>query len=86
MGDQAIPNQVVGFATSEEVPIMKHVIWDGIIGMAYPNQRLKSQGVRPLMDNLMHQRLLEKRGEKNQFAWYLGPNRGSVIFGGADMR
>jgi hypothetical protein len=34
MGDQAVPNQVVGFATSEEVPIMKHVIWDGIIGLA----------------------------------------------------
>lgn len=69
MGDEAIPNQVVGFATSEEVPIMKHVIWDGIIGLAYPNQRLKSQGVRPLMDNMMHQKLLEKRAEKNQFSW-----------------
>jgi len=34
----------------------------------------------------MNQKLLTDRNEKNQFAYYLGSERGSISFGGADMR
>lgn len=34
----------------------------------------------------MNQNLLKARNEKNQFAYYLGSDRGSITFGGADMR
>lgn len=38
------------------------------------------------MDNLVHQNILRNRGELNQVAYYLGPEMGSIIFGGADLR
>ena len=34
----------------------------------------------------MFQGLLTSKGEKNQFAYYLGHDRGAISFGGADMR
>lgn len=34
----------------------------------------------------MSQGLLKSKGEKNQFAYYLGHDRGAISFGGADMR
>ena len=30
--------------------------------------------------------LLKQRNEKNQFAYYLGSDKGAITFGGADMR
>jgi len=38
------------------------------------------------MDTIINQNLLISRNEKNQFAYYLGSDRGSITFGGADMR
>ncbi len=32
----------------------------------------------------MSQHLLTNQGEKNQFAYYLGPKEGSISFGGPD--
>lgn len=60
---------MIGLATSEEVPVLKHVTWDGIVGLAYPTQRLKSQGVLPLLDNLDFQGIFKKRDEAMQFTW-----------------
>ena len=34
----------------------------------------------------MSQGLLASKGEKNQFSYYLGHDRGAISFGGADMR
>ena len=66
--------------------MLDEVVWDGILGLAYPNQNLKNQKILPLFDNIMSQNLLINRGEKNQFAYYLGPETGAITFGGADMK
>lgn len=54
--------------------------------MAYPNKNLRSKGIKPIFDNIISQNILTKRGDKNQFAYYLGQERGAITFGGADMR
>lgn len=86
LGDYALPNQVIGMATKEEVPVLKHVAWDGIVGLAQPTARLKAQGIRPLIDNLEFQGFFKKRQEAMQFTWFLGYQKGSLIMGGADLR
>lgn len=86
VGDLIIPNQVIGIANEVDIPLLDEVIWDGILGLAYPNNNLKKQGISPLFDNIINQSLLIKKGEKNQFAYYLGHDRGSISFGGADMK
>ena len=86
LGDLIIPNQVIGIAREVEIPLLDEVIWDGILGLAYPNKNLRNKGISPLFDNIINQNLLKKRGEKNQFAYYLGWDRGAFTFGGADMR
>jgi len=47
---------------------------------------LRKQKISPLFDTIINQNLLTARNEKNQFAYYLGIDRGSITFGGADMR
>ena len=39
-----------------------------------------------MFDNIIDQNLLTSKGEKNQFAYYLGPDTGAITFGGADMK
>lgn len=86
LGDLIVSNQIIGIATEVEVPLLDEVIWDGILGLAYPNQNLKNQKIEPLFDNIIDQNLLTSKGEKNQFAYYLGPDTGAITFGGADMK
>jgi hypothetical protein len=86
LGDLIIPNQVIGIAREVEIPLLDEVIWDGILGLAYPNKNLRKKGISPLFDNIINQSLLTNRGEKNQFAYYLGWDKGAFTFGGADMR
>lgn len=86
LGDLVVSNQIIGIATEVEVPLLDEVIWDGILGLAYPNQNLKNQKIEPLFDNIIDQNLLTSKGEKNQFAYYLGPDTGAITFGGADMK
>ena len=86
LGDLIINNQVIGVAKEVEIPLLDEVIWDGILGLAYPNRNLRKQNIKPLFDNLISQDLLKKRGEQNQFSYYLGHENGSITFGGADMR
>ena len=62
------------------------MIWDGILGLAYPNKNLQKKHIKPLFDTIISQNLLKNRGEKNQFSYYLGAEKGSISFGGADMR
>jgi len=47
---------------------------------------LRKKHINPLFDNIINQGILHQRGEKNQFAYYLGMDRGAITFGGADMR
>jgi len=86
LGDLIIPHQVIGVANEVSIPLLDEVIWDGILGLAYPNKNLRKQGIKPLFDNIISQNLLKTRGEANQFAYYLGHDNGSITFGGADMK
>jgi cathepsin D len=86
LGDLIVPNQVIGIAKEVEIPLLDEVCWDGILGLAYPNKNLIKKNISPLFDNIINQNLLKNRGEKNQFAYYLGVDRGAITFGGADMK
>eukprot|EP00742_Colponemidia_sp_Colp-10_P000450 GILJ01000491.1.p1 GENE.GILJ01000491.1~~GILJ01000491.1.p1 ORF type:complete len:437 (+),score=60.40 GILJ01000491.1:76-1386(+) len=86
LGDLAVPGQIIGVATDVDIPLLDEVVWDGILGLAYPNQNLINQGIMPLFDNMINQRILTNAGEANQFAYYLGADRGAITFGGADLR
>jgi hypothetical protein len=50
--------------------------------LSFPNENLKRQAIKPVMDNLMHQNILTKKGEPNQFGYYLGNEFGAISFGG----
>lgn len=69
LGDLIVPNQVVGIAYEVAIPLLDEVIWDGILGLAYPNQNLRNQGIKPIFDNIISQHLLKAKGEKNQFGY-----------------
>ena len=86
LGGLEIKNQVIGLAEQIDIPLMNEVIWDGILGLAYPNRNLRNKRISPIIDSIINQDLLHKRGEKNQFAYYLGLNNGAITFGGADMK
>ena len=86
LGDLTVPNQLIGVATEVEIPLLDEVIWDGILGLAYPNANLRKQHIKPLFDNIIAQNILTSKGEKNQFAYYLGADKGAISFGGADMK
>ena len=40
IGDLKVNGQVFGMADTIDVPLLDEVVWDGIIGLAYPNQKL----------------------------------------------
>lgn len=42
LGDLVVKEQIIGIATEVEVPLLDEVVWDGILGLAYPNQNLKN--------------------------------------------
>jgi hypothetical protein len=86
LGDLLVPEQVIGIAKEVEIPLLDEVIWDGIIGLAYANKNLRSKNISPIFDTIISNNLLKNRGEKNQFAYYLGMDKGAITFGGADMR
>jgi hypothetical protein len=86
LGDLVIQHQVIGVAKEVEIPLLDEVIWDGILGLAHPNSNLREKHISPLFDSIMQQNLLVNKGEENQFAYYLGMERGAITFGGADMK
>eukprot|EP00938_MAST-03A_sp_MAST-3A-sp1_P000425 g425.t1 len=83
VGDNmVVKDQVFGMARQIDVPLLDDVVWDGIIGLAYPNEELSGEGIKPLFDNIMDQGLLLN----NVFSYYLGIEGGAVVFGGIDER
>lgn len=82
MGPLQVTDQVFGMADTVDVPLLDDVVWDGIIGLAYPNEKLKTEGVVPLIDNIIGKKLLTN----NVFSYYLGHDGGAVTFGGVDTR
>ena len=43
----------MGFAEEIEIPILEDVAWDGILGLAFQNKKLKEQGTKTFVDNLI---------------------------------
>ena len=82
VGALCVSEQVFGMADIIDVPLLDEVVWDGIIGLAFPNEQLSSQGITPLMDNMMKSSILTN----NLFAYYIGMNQGAVTFGGVDKK
>lgn len=82
LGPLKVKDQVFGTADEVDVPLLDEVVWDGIIGLAYPNRRLADAGVKPLFDNIMDHHLLQN----NVFSYYLGYNGGALTFGGVDEK
>jgi hypothetical protein len=82
VGALCVSEQVFGMADTIDVPLLDEVVWDGIIGLAFPNDALASQGISPLMDNMMKSNILKN----NLFAYYIGMNQGAVTFGGVDKK
>lgn len=69
LGDLVVPNQIIGVASVVKIPLLDEVVWDGILGLAYPNQNLKRQGIKPIIDTIINQNILHKRDEKNQVSY-----------------
>lgn len=84
LGEVPVPKQVVGLASIVDIELLDDVVWDGILGLAYPNPQLTAKGIVPLFDNVVHHRLLTDRGLANQFAYYIDDTQGSVTLGGAN--
>lgn len=83
-GDVTVDRQIVGVADHVDIVLLDDVIWDGILGLAYPNKALNAKGVVPFFDNVIRSGALHKRGLSNQFGYYIDDTRGSVTFGGVD--
>jgi hypothetical protein len=83
-GDVVVKGQIIGVADKVDIVLLDDVIWDGILGLAYPNKALSRRGVVPFFDNVMHSKALTSRGLANQFGYFIDDSRGSVTFGGVD--
>ncbi|GAB5360445.1 hypothetical protein AAMO2058_000628700 [Amorphochlora amoebiformis] len=84
LGDVSVRSQAVGLANVVDIELMDDVVWDGILGLAYPNPSLTKQGIIPLFDTIIKEKALTKRGLANQFAYYIDDTKGVVTLGGAN--
>jgi len=82
IGNLIVEKQIIGIANVVEVPAMDEVNWDGILGLAFANENLKSKSIDPIMDTIMKQHILENKNEKNQIGYNLEWSEGSITIGG----
>ncbi|XP_067875848.1 cathepsin D-like [Heterodontus francisci] len=85
IADMLIPKQVFGEAVNQPGIAFIAAKFDGILGMGYPI--ISVDGVQPVFDNIMEQKLLEK----NIFSFYLNRNvstqpGGELLLGGVDPK
>ncbi|XP_032496497.1 cathepsin D isoform X1 [Phocoena sinus] len=85
LGSIKVERQTFGEATKQPGITFIAAKFDGILGMAYP--RISVNGVLPVFDNLMQQKLVDK----NIFSFYLNrdPNAqpgGELMLGGTDPK
>ncbi|MGH0160380.1 UNVERIFIED_CONTAM: hypothetical protein FKN15_039304 [Acipenser sinensis] len=74
-------NQIFGLSETEPGSFLYYVVFDGILGLAYPS--ISSSGATPVFDNMMNQGLVSQ----DLFSFYLSRDgqAGSVVtFGGID--
>ncbi|XP_041083519.1 pepsin A-like [Polyodon spathula] len=74
-------NQIFGLSETEPGSFLYYVVFDGILGLAYPS--ISSSGATPVFDNMMNQGLVSQ----DLFSFYLSRDgqTGSVVtFGGID--
>jgi len=84
VGPIVIPDQMVGVARTVDVNLLDDVVWDGIMGLAFPHRSVLARGVIPVFENIMNKNVLTERGLRNQFAYHVGGKGGSFTLGGAD--
>jgi len=56
-------------------------VWDGILGLAYPNPSLAEDGVVPFFDSVINEGVLRSRGLPHIFSYFIDDTHGSVDFG-----
>mmetsp|Transcript_31017 Transcript_31017/g.60500 ORF Transcript_31017/g.60500 Transcript_31017/m.60500 type:complete len:489 (+) Transcript_31017:104-1570(+) len=86
LGDIEVRNQIVGVASVIDIALLDDVVWDGILGLAYPSSFLLEKGVTPLFDNMMNQKVLFNHHLANQFSYYIDDEKGSITMGGANCQ
>lgn len=86
VGGLVVPNQILGLAHRLDIELLDEVVWDGIVGLAFPSRALVTKGVTPLFDNIISQGLLTRATPKlaNQFAYYIDDTQGQMTFGGVN--
>ena len=86
VGGLTVPNQILGLAHRLDIELLDEVVWDGIVGMAFPSRALVTKGVTPLFDNIIAQKILTNATPRlaNQFAYYIDDTQGQMTFGGVN--
>lgn len=84
LGSVVVPKQLVGLADRVDITLLDQVTWDGIVGLAYPNESVRKRNVSPLFDTIIRDKVLSSQGLSNQFAYYIDSNGGALTFGGAN--
>ncbi|PFH31076.1 aspartyl protease [Besnoitia besnoiti] len=81
----SVPHTNIGFGTLVDIPLLRDLAWDGIVGLGFKNHEITHRGVLPLLDHIVQTKALESKNLGNQFAYYLSADGGSMTFGGADL-
>ncbi|EPT28592.1 aspartyl protease [Toxoplasma gondii TgCatPRC2] len=81
----SVPHTNIGFGTLVDIPLLRDLAWDGIVGLGFKNHEISSRGVVPFLDHIVQTKALESKHLGNQFAYYLNADGGSMTFGGADL-
>jgi hypothetical protein len=80
----SVNRQAVGLASQVDIVLLDDVIWDGILGLAYPTPAQLDIGTLPIFDTMIEQGTLTKQKLGNQFSYYINDHEGAMTFGGVN--